>query len=247
MHRFFVGPEQIQGDTAVIIGDDAHHIHRVLRLMSGEEVTLCDGQGMDYHAVIQTADKGLVEVKVLNSNPSDTEPKTRVTLLQGLPKSAKMETIIQKCVELGIYDIQPVTTLRTVVRIADDRDGEKKTQRWQRISEEAAKQSKRGRIPRVWTPAPLHQAIGSCQADLKLILWEEEKNQSLRQALHRQETSPKSVAVLVGPEGGLDESEVELVIQHGWIPTTIGNRILRTETAGMAVLAAIMYHLGEWE
>ncbi len=247
MHRFFVEPKQIKGNIGEITGDDAHHIQRVLRLGIGEEITMCDSQGVDYQGLVQHVDKNLIEVKIVGTTPSQTEPKIQVSLLQGLPKASKMETIIQKCVELGIYEVVPITTIRTVVRLSDDRDVLKKAQRWQKVAEEAAKQSKRGIIPHVSKPVSMKQAIKECNADLKLLFWEEEKELSLHKVLHNQETSPKSIAILVGPEGGLDISEVELAKQHGWVCVTLGSRILRTETAGMAVLAAIMYHWEEWE
>lgn len=247
MHRFFINPDQIKDSIGEISGEDAHHIKSVLRLEAGEYITLCDCQGMDYQALIQDADNDIIKVKLVNCCPSGTEPKTKVTLMQGLPKSAKMEIIIQKCVELGIYEIVPVTTIRTVVRIADANSAYKKAGRWQRVAEEAAKQSKRGVIPQVYEPVSFEKAVNDCNAELKLLFWEEEKEQSLAKVLLKQNPSPESIAILIGPEGGLDNSEVELAGRHGWISVTIGSRILRTETAGMAVLSAIMYHLGEWE
>ncbi|MDD2503509.1 MAG: 16S rRNA (uracil(1498)-N(3))-methyltransferase [Clostridia bacterium] len=247
MHRFFVEPGQIQGNICKITGDDAWHIQKVLRLGIDEEIILCDSQGMDYIAVIQFVDKSLIQVKIVSQAPSKAEPKIEVSLLQALPKSSKMETIIQKCVELGIYEILPITTMRTVVRISDDRDARKKVQRWQKVAEEAAKQSKRGIIPHIYEPIGIQQAVNECNADLKLLFWEEEKEQSLHSLLHSQVFAPKSTAMLVGPEGGLDNSESELAKQHGWVSVSLGSRILRTETAGMAALAAIMYHWREWE
>ena len=247
MHRFFVEPDQIQDNIGNITGDDAHHIQRVLRLGIGEEITLCDSHGTDYQGLIQHVDKNLIEIKIIGTTPSEAEPKIQVSLLQGLPKASKMETIIQKCVELGIYEVLPITTTRTVVRISDDRDARRKAQRWQKVSEEAAKQSKRGIIPRVSEPVSIKQAIKECNADLKLLFWEEEEEHSLHKILHSQATPPKSIGLLIGPEGGLDNSEIELARQYGWVSLTLGSRILRTETAGMAVLAAIMYHWGEWE
>jgi 16S rRNA (uracil1498-N3)-methyltransferase len=247
MHRFFVDPEQIKDSIGKITNDDAHHIQRVLRLGVGEQITLCDGQGMDYLGLIQHIDKGLVEVKIVSETPNETEAKIKVSLLQGIPKASKMETIIQKCVELGIYEVLPITTARTVVRISDEKDARKKAQRWQKVAEEAAKQSKRGMIPHVSLPIPFQQAVRECSSDLKLLFWEEEKELSLHEVMHSQVSPPKSIAMLIGPEGGLDNSEIELARQHGWLSLTLGSRIMRTETAGMAVLAAIMYHWREWE
>jgi 16S rRNA (uracil1498-N3)-methyltransferase len=247
MHRFFVPSDKISGRIGMITGDDAHHIQRVLRLEAGDRITLCDGRGMDYQAVIQDVSKGQVRVELTGKNPSGTEPNLQVTLLQGLPKASKMETIIQKCVELGIHEVIPITTSRTVVRIPDGREGEKKASRWQRVAEEASKQSRRGILPQVHAPKTFDQAIQACQADWKIILWEEEKKQSLRRVLQSQSSMPESIAILIGSEGGLEEEEVFLARQYGWISASLGPRILRTETAGMAALAAIMYQMEELE
>jgi 16S rRNA (uracil1498-N3)-methyltransferase len=247
MHRFFVPSDKINGNFGIITGDDAYHIQRVLRLEAGDKIILCDGRGMDYQAVIQDVSKGQVQLELTENSPSGTEPNLKVTLLQGLPKASKMETIIQKCVELGIHEIIPITTSRTVVRIADGREGEKKAARWQRVAEEAAKQSRRGILPQVHTPRTFDQAIQACQADWKIILWEEERKQSLRRVLQSRSSMPATIAILIGSEGGLEEKEVFLARQHGWIPASLGPRILRTETAGMATLAAIMYQMEELE
>ena len=158
-----------------------------------------------------------------------------------------METIIQKCVELGVYNIMPITTSRAVVKVAGNKEKEKKALRWQRVAEEAAKQSRRGILPRVHTPASFEQAVQQCRADLKVIFWEEEREQSLRKQLQNSTTKPDSIAILIGPEGGLEEEEINLAKQHGWVSASLGARILRTETAGMAVLAAIMYQMEELE
>jgi len=247
MHRFFVRPEDINNDMAVIAGDDAHHIGKVLRLEPGEEIILCNSEGLDYKAVIQKVEKDRVCAKLLGSSPSVTEPGIKVILYQGLPKASKMDTIIQKCVELGISRIVPVSTIRTVVRLSDKKDGEKKTARWQKIAEEAAKQSGRGIIPQVDYPVSFDEAVKHCRADLKILLWEEEKDQSLRNILNSRSAGADTIAVFIGPEGGLDKQEAALAEQYGWLSASVGPRILRTETAGMAVLAAIMYHMEEFE
>jgi 16S rRNA (uracil1498-N3)-methyltransferase len=247
MHRFFILPENISGKTAVIQGDDAHHIQKVLRLRIGEEIALCDGRGRDYTAFIRSMEKGQVTADIKAGTPTVTEPHTKITLLQGVPKASKMETVIQKCVELGVHDFVPVNTLRVVVRFADEKDSRKKALRWQRIAEEAAKQSRRGMIPPVSLPVSFEEAIKSNNSKLKLLLWEEERQQSLRSVLQGLTEKPDSIAVLIGPEGGLDEKEANLAREYGWISVTVGPRILRTETAGMAVIAAIMYQMEDME
>ncbi|HHY82168.1 MAG TPA: 16S rRNA (uracil(1498)-N(3))-methyltransferase [Clostridiales bacterium] len=247
MHRFFIRPENIDGNTAVITGDDAHHISKVLRMEAGEEIILCNSQGLDYKAVISKVENGKVYAGLTESSPAPAEPGVRVTLYQGLPKASKMETIVQKCVELGIYEIIPICTSRTVVRLSDKKDGEKKAARWQKIAEEAAKQCGRGIIPHVGNPVSFEQAVKDCCSDLKILLWEEEKERSLRNVLYNQAANIHTAAILIGPEGGLEKQEASLAEQYGWVTATIGPRILRTETAGMAVLAAIMYHMEELE
>ena len=245
MHRFFVNPEAIDGNTCVITGTDAHHIQNVLRLKIGKEIIVCNSRGTDYRAVIQEMSSGLIRVELTDNMSSTAEPKLKVTLMQGLPKSSKMEIIIQKCVELGIYEILPIITARTVVKIESERDAGKKVLRWQRIADEAAKQCGRGILPLVHNPISFEQAVEMCQADLKIIFWEEEREQSLRLALQSQAYKPGSIAILIGPEGGLEEKEVQMAKQYGWVSASLGARILRTETAGIAVLAAIMYQMEE--
>jgi 16S rRNA (uracil1498-N3)-methyltransferase len=247
MHRFFISKENISGTAALIKGDDAHHIQKVLRLKPGEEIVLCDGRGMDYVVEIQSMEKGRVFGQVIGTRPALTEPRTKVTLIQGLPKGSKMEVVIQKCVELGVYRIVPAYTTRAVVRIEDEKSADKKLLRWQRIAEEAAKQSQRGIVPEISQLLSFTEAVNNIKASLKLILWEGEKEQSLRRVLQSYPGKPDSIAILVGPEGGLDVGEIELAREHGWISVTLGPRILRTETAGMAVLSAIMYAMEDME
>lgn len=246
MHRFFVPVTDITGSFAVVRGEDAHHITNVIRLEIGEKVVLCDGQGYDYLAEIKKADKQRVELAILEKHSSSSEPAVRVTLYQGLPKASKMELVIQKCVELGAYAFIPVSTERAVVKLSDS-DGRKKADRWQKIAEEAAKQSGRGIIPRVSEPVAFDKAVASSDHDLKLMLWEDERANSLRSVLTGIPGKPGSVAVMIGPEGGISAKEAGLAKEYGWIPVSVGPRILRTETAGMAAIAAIMYQMEEME
>ena len=246
MHRFFVEPEQISGSTAVIAGDDAHHIQNVLRLHIGEEIILCNGRGTDYRAVIQSMGKEQVRTELLSSEPSGTEPVTKVTLLQALPKASKMETVIQKCVELGMYELIPISTVRTVVRLANARDGEKKRIRVKDIGGSRQAERKGNNTPNTHSVS-FEETVAHLKSDLKIILWEEERENSLRKVLQGLIDRPASVAMLIGPEGGLDQKEADLARQHGWTTVSLGSRILRTETAGMAALAAIMYQLEELE
>ncbi len=246
MPRFFVDRSDISDATAIIRGDDSSHIQRVLRLRKGDEVTLCDGLGWDYRAVIETGEKDATILTVIDRYPSSGEPAVKVSLYQGLPKASKLELIIQKCVELGVSEIIPTVTDRTVVRIDSEKDAARKAERWQRISEEAAKQSGRGIIPKVHVPVPLKEAVEGADHILKLLLWEGERETSLRSMLTARQKAD-SIAVLIGPEGGFSQEEVSLAQSSGWIPVSAGPRILRTETAGLAVVTAIMYQMEEME
>ncbi len=242
MNRFFVEPQQIEGAVARIIGEDVKHIGRVLRLESGDEVTLCDGAGTDYLARIEALQKDEVLLSILQSAPSITEPRHKVTLYQGLPKAGKMELILQKCVELGLYALVPVAALRSVVKISP-KEFEAKRVRYQRVAYEAAKQARRGIIPQV---LPLCTAFQTATArhDLLLIADEEEQAASLQSVL-RAHPGALDIGLVIGPEGGLARSEVEGLLANGGRCLTLGLRILRTETAGMAALAMVLYEFGD--
>lgn len=245
MNRFFVDPVQIQGDKARIVGEDVKHIGRVLRLGTGDEVMLCDGACTDYLARIEEVKKDAVLLSILSSSPSKTEPHRRVTLYQGLPKSGKMELILQKCVELGIWAVVPVVAQRSVVKLSPQ-DFEPKRLRYQRVACEAAKQARRGIIPHVTSLSSSFQETAVSRHDLLLIADEEEQTSSLKQVLKANQ-SAKDIGLVIGPEGGLERSEVASLKERGGITLTMGPRVLRTETAGMAALAMILYELGDME
>jgi 16S rRNA (uracil1498-N3)-methyltransferase len=238
MHRFFVDRARIDRSQLItyIDGEDAVHISRVLRLRPGDALTLCDGCETEYTAVIKKADPGRVDLTLSEERLSISEPRCRITLYQCLPKTGKMETIIQKCVEIGVFAIVPVVSKRCVTRI-EDRDVTARIERWQRVALEASKQSGRGRIPEVRLPENISR-IDSGKHDLFLTADEEEKAFTLKNALKANGQS-KDVGLLIGPEGGLERSEAENI--PGAVRFTLGNRILRTETAGMAVTAMILY------
>ena len=240
MSRFFVEPQDIGENTAKIEGGDVKHISRVLRMEIGDEVTLCDGEGNDYAAKISSITKDEVLLDVLSKSRCKAEPDCRITLYQGLPKAGKMETIVQKCVELGITQVVPVAAERSVVKIKAGEFENKRT-RYQRVAEEAAKQCGRGIIPQVGELTTYKKADLS-QHDLVVVAYEEEKELSLKNLL-RNNPDAKNIALIIGPEGGLDKSEVEALCAKGGKPVTLGSRILRTETAGMATLAMILYEL----
>ncbi|MBO8434565.1 MAG: 16S rRNA (uracil(1498)-N(3))-methyltransferase [Tyzzerella sp.] len=243
MPRFFVSPENINGETITISGDDAKHIKSVLRMREGEGITVCDCLGTDYECKVNSFVDREVIVDIVSKSLSDTEPNTKVTLFQGLPKSDKMELIIQKCVELGIDEIVPVYTERCIVKL-DKKDKEaKKIERWQKISESAAKQSGRGKIPKIQPVVTFKEAVSMAKNfDGAIIPYENEKDRGLREFV--KDFEGKSVAIFIGPEGGFSTEEIELSTNSGIKPITLGKRILRTETAGLCTLSILIYELG---
>ena len=242
MNRFFVRPEDISDNSATIAGEDVKHIAKVLRMQCGDRVMLSDGCGYEYTAEIADISRERVELRLLDKRPCHAEPKRRITLYQGLPKAGKMELIIQKCVELGINAIVPVAAERSVVRVKPGEYGAKRT-RYQRIAYEAAKQSGRGIIPHIGELTTFKIADMS-PYDLILIAYEDEHKTGLKEVL-RANMGAESIAVIIGPEGGLEVSEVESLIDRGGRAVSLGRRILRTETAGMAAAAMILYELEE--
>lgn len=243
MPKFFVSPQDVQGDS-ILIREESHHILHVLRLGPGDGLLVCDGQGTDYHCVIEGEEgQGLV-CRIRTREPSAVEPQLQVTLFQGLPKAEKMEWIIQKNTELGIAGIVPVMTRRSIVRL-DAKKEKSKTERWNKIALAAAKQSGRGRIPAVAEVMSLEEAIGELRRyDRAVVLYEDEKRQSLKQVLSGWE-KPASLALLIGPEGGWEPEEIERLKAAGTVPAGLGPRILRTETAGQTATALALYHYDE--
>jgi 16S rRNA (uracil1498-N3)-methyltransferase len=245
MPRFFISSKDIFDDNINVTGEDYNHIKKVLRLKCGELITLSDGEGLEYVAEIVEFGDGFVHTKVVESFKNTTEPPIKVTLYQGLPKSDKMDFIIQKSVELGITKIVPVLTERTVVRLDSEKDALKKCERWNRISLEAAKQCNRGIIPKIEIPISFKEAIKQTENKaLSLIPYEKEAKNSLKQILKRVD-SISEISVFIGPEGGFTEQEIEQAVSFGLSSVTLGPRILRTETAGIAVLSILMYELGD--
>lgn len=240
MNRFFIEKEQVDGDRAIVYGEDAKHISTVLRLKQGEQVVLCDGEGTDYQARIARVEKDRIALDLLSSCVCEAEPSTKVALFQGLPKAGKLESIIQKSVELGATEIVPFAAKRSVVRLTK-KEFSGKLERYRRVAYEAAKQSGRGTVPDVEGLADVAE-IDPTAFDLFLIPYEQERETTLKEAL-RSAGRPKTVGVAIGPEGGFDQEEAELLKQKGAVCVTLGRRILRTETAGPAVLAMLLYEL----
>ena len=237
MCRFFC--ETITQGTATITGDDAHHISRVLRMKAGDALSLCDGAGNEYDAVITSISQDAVSCTVGERHASEAESPVRVTLFQCLPKTGKMELIVQKCTELGVFAVAPVVSARCVV--VPGKDYDKKRERYNRVALEAAKQSRRGMIPSVLPLVELKK-IDVKSFDLFLVAYEDETAVSLKQAL-RAAKSAQTIALLIGPEGGLEEGEVASLVAAGAKSVSLGKRILRTETAGMAMLAQTLYEV----
>ena len=246
MHHFFVEPSQIQGNHIFIDGPDVNHIRNVLRMNPGEEVNVTDGSGEKvYRCAIASIGEDKVELNIMWAQEKGMELPSKIYLFQGLPKSDKMELIIQKAVELGVYEIIPMATARAVVKL-DQKKAAAKVKRWQAISESAAKQSKRLLIPEVKEPVKFSEALKlASDLDVRLIPYELAEGMDGTRRIIQSVKPGQSVAVFIGPEGGLEEAEVELAKEAGFQAITLGRRILRTETAGMTVLSILMYQLEE--
>ncbi len=242
MHRFFVNPSNISDSSIFIDGTDVNHIKNVLRLRVGESVQVCDGQNGEYICEITDISPDRVDMSILSAGKCENEPLFAITLYQGLPKSDKMDYIVQKCVELGITRIVPVAAKRSVVKIKDDA---KKVSRWQKIAHEAAKQCQRGILPQVTKVMSFKEALADLEKnDLKFMPYENEDEKGLKEIL-KGTNDYKSIGFFIGPEGGLDDSEVEAALNAGIPTVSLGKRILRTETAPIACLSAVMYEL-DW-
>lgn len=247
MYHFFVEQEQIGGEEIRIEGGDVNHIRNVLRMTPGEQISVSSrADGREYRCEIVRLEEALVEARILWAQDADTELPSRICLFQGLPKGDKMELIIQKAVELGVYEIVPVATKRTVVRL-DAKKEEAKRRRWNAISESAAKQSKRTLVPEVKPVLSFAEAVryAAQTYEKKLIPYELAEGMDGTRQIFSSIQPGTSVAVFIGPEGGFEEAEIALARQNGVLPVTLGRRILRTETAGMTVLSVLAYLLEE--
>ncbi len=246
MYQFFVGQDQINQNDITIIGPDVKHIKQVLRMRIGEELSVVTkGEDREYRCEIVAFEENAVLCRLRFIKEEGVELSNQIYLFQGLPKSDKMELIVQKAVELGAFKIIPVQTKRAVVKL-DAKKEAARVARWNAIAETAAKQAKRRIIPEVTPVMTMKEATNYCLSfEVKLIPYElsdqggmhETRNQIARIEQGQQ------VAVFIGPEGGFDEDEIELAIKAGIIPITLGRRILRTETAGFTVLAWLVYQL----
>lgn len=246
MYQFFVEPSQIQGNRVVITGSDVNHIKNVLRMKIGEEIAVSNGiDGKEYRCGIEEFGEDEVICTLHFVKEDGVELPSKIFLFQGLPKADKMELIIQKAVELGVYEVIPMAAKRAVVKL-DEKKAKSKIARWQGIAEAAAKQSKRGIIPEIKNVMSMKEAIGYAQEiDVKLIPYELAEDMNKTKEIINDLQPGQSVAIFIGPEGGFEEKEIADAMENGITPITLGKRILRTETAGFTVLSWLMYHLEE--
>lgn len=245
MQRFFVEPHQIEEENHCIriTGSDVNHIKNVLRMKAGEELWISDGGEKEYHCTIEDMDAEEITLHILYAQEPEYELPNRIYLFQGLPKADKMELIIQKAVELGAYEVIPVETKRCVVKL-DAKKADKKVARWQQIAESAAKQSKRMLVPKVRQVMTYKEALAYAkELDVCLVPYELAKGMAETKKVLGAIESGQSIGIFIGPEGGFEEAEVEAAISLGAKPITLGKRILRTETAGLAILSILMFQL----
>lgn len=243
MYQFFVPAENIQGNRILITGDDVNHIKNVLRMKVGEEIAVSNGEdGKEYRCGIEEIGEEIVcSLRFIKED--GVELPSKITLFQGLPKADKMEWIVQKAVELGVYEVVPVSTARSIVKL-DDKKQKSKISRWQSIAEAAAKQSKRSIIPQVRSVMTMKQAFSYAkEMDMLFVPYELAEDMSKTREMFDQIRPGLHIGFFIGPEGGFDEREIQLALENGAQPITLGKRILRTETAGMAVLSILMYQL----
>ncbi|MBP3312048.1 MAG: 16S rRNA (uracil(1498)-N(3))-methyltransferase [Butyricicoccus sp.] len=242
MPRFFIDGTP-SGERITLTGEDAHHLVKVLRMKPGESLTVCDSAGHDYLCTLEEAAKDAAVCRVDGVTASVGEPAARVTLYMGLPKGDKMDFIVQKAVELGAAEIVPFLAARSVSR-PDAKTLQKKCERWRKIAREAAMQSGRGQVPAVGAPVSQAQAaVAAAGCDAALFLYENERETGIKAVLGGK--SPRTVALMVGPEGGFAPEEAEAAVQAGMQSVSLGPRILRCETAPLAALAAVMYETGD--
>lgn len=243
MTRFFVEAQDLSGDTLHLTGENFQHA-KVLRLKPGERMLVCDGQGEEALCTVRQVGAAELELEVLERRESETEAAVRVSVYMAFPKADKLEHVIQKATELGAYEIVAFPSARCVSR-PDEKSLRKKLERWQKIAASAAEQSGRGRIPEVVTLGSFKEALGRAkQADKALLFYENEHAVTLRMAL--ESGAFQTVSLLTGPEGGLEEAEVDQARKAGLQVCTLGSRILRCETAPLCALSAVMYAAGEF-
>ena len=247
MYKFFIKEEQRHGNIIKIIGEDVNHIKNVLRLKKGESLQICEKEtSKNYLCKILELNSQIVETEIIEKINNNTESNIYLHIIQGLPKFEKMETIIEKCTEIGVSEITPVAMKRSVVKL-DKETQEKKVLRWRKIAEVAAKQSKRDKVPKINEVFLLKNVFSILENyDIVLVAYEKETDNSLKQELKKINKKGKvKIAVVIGPEGGIDETEIKYLKQENVKIITLGKRISRTETAPIVVSSNIFYELEE--
>lgn len=247
MYHFFTSPENIDGSHVRIEGADVNHIKNVLRMKTGESLFISDGTGTDYTCDISSMSDSEIICDITGTEESLSEPSVRFYLFQGLPKADKFEHIIQKSVELGVHEIIPVQTARSIVKY-DEKKARTKNERWQKIAESASKQSRRGIVPRVRDICTFDEAVKfvadeSNGIDMSIIPYENFKDMNLTRQILGKIRPGMSVGIFIGPEGGLEEKEVQKANEAGIESISLGNRILRTETAPLMLLSVLTFAL----
>lgn len=241
MHHFFIEPSQIQDGVICVEGADVNHIRNVLRMKPGAQAMFSDETGVGYLCALESMEP--VRFRIMDFFKEGRELPSRICLFQGIPKGDKMDLVIQKATELGVSDIYPVSTSRTVVKL-DAKKAEKKSSRWQGIAKAAAKQCGRSKIPCVHEVMTFAQSlITAGELDVLLIPYERAEGMEDTRRAVKEIRQGQSIGIFIGPEGGFEEKEVEQAVSQGAAPITLGKRILRTETAGLVILSILLYHL----
>lgn len=243
MYQFFVEDTQVSASAVTIEGSDVNHIKNVLRMKCGEKVRISTQSGKNYYCELTEITENIVQADILEEIAEGTELPNKIYLFQGLPKADKMELVIQKAVELGAYEIIPVAMKNCVVKL-DDKKAENKVRRWQEIAKSAAKQSKRSLIPKVRMPLTYKQAVEMAKKlQAVFVPYENERGMAATKEAVERLTLGQSIGVFIGPEGGFSPEEIALAKDENMQLISLGKRILRTETAGLATLAILAYHL----
>ncbi|HBA88931.1 MAG TPA: 16S rRNA (uracil(1498)-N(3))-methyltransferase [Geobacter sp.] len=244
MRSFFLGDNVLCEESVTVTGELYRHMARVLRLKQGSEVELVDDAGQRHRGVIEEVGAKSLTVRVsATSAPEAEDEGPRITLYQGLPKGEKLDLILQKCTELGVAEVVTFDAARSIVKLRGEKSAAK-LGRYEKIVQEAARQSGRSSIPKVAIGGTLQSVLKESRHAVKLLLWEGEQKMTLRETFQGH-PSPESIAVVVGPEGGLSPEEVEQALAAGFTPVTLGKRILRTETAGLAIVSILQFQWGD--
>ena len=244
MHRFFVSADCQKGNQVIIDGDQAHHIERVLRLKPGDFITIFDGTGLEYRAILQGRVDGALVAQIQDSFSKENEPLTHITLVQSIAKGDKMDAVVQKATEIGVNTIIPCLTEHTVVRLQGKAD--QKVQRWQIIAREACKQCQRNLIPEIRPVVELKNILPVIPSQSTVLLYEKADKNGLKEFLkNHRHFKGQEVYIIVGPEGGFAQQEIEAAQSYSIPIVSLGSRILRTETAGIVATSIILYEFDD--